>query len=200
MAVSLPLEPVYYYECYNGEFRLTYFIPFDHLKKRVDQGQADAAVLKDYPLGVDLDCSGSDYRDFTRKYRYPLPFEADACRKAFLAIYSSTRGWKRFRGTGLIPAKDLEKYIKPISEELESRDLTSRQFLPPTADLPLSARVKQARKKMAVQKKTRQFLHQFQVAEMDKSKPLNQQPFSKIRKEKGKETTEEFYRRLYQKK
>lgn len=199
MAVALPLEPIYYYECFYGDSRLTYFIPYHMLEKLVNEQNVDAAVLKDFPLGIDLDCNEPDFQAFKKTYGYRPKYSAEAINQAFFAMYSSTRNWKKFRGTGHIPAKDLEKHIKPITKDLKEQELTIEQ-LPPLPKEPTSkAKKRWVKKKLNVQSKAQKFLRNLEVKEMDKRKNLTEQSFSQIKMEKGKESTKEFYSRLYKK-
>lgn len=124
MALALPVNPIYYYECYCGEFRLTYFIPIKRLKELVAEGKANKNILTDFPLGVDLDCNEPDYKSFVSKYGYSPTYKPSMVCNTFLGIYSSTKNWKNFRGTGRISARFIEGLIYLVKLELEEKGLT----------------------------------------------------------------------------
>ena len=124
MAIRSPQEPVYYYECSAGDFHLVYFIPPNELRRLQANGITEQA-LKDFPDGVDLDCTEADFRDFHQLYGWRPASDPEALRETFLAIFSSTRHWKTFRGTGLIPAQDLDRQLGRVQQELERLPVAS---------------------------------------------------------------------------
>ena len=70
MAVASPSERVYYYECSNGRFRLTYFIPPGELKRLCAKKRISPQAEKDFPDGVDLGCTEPDFKVFEETYGF----------------------------------------------------------------------------------------------------------------------------------
>lgn len=139
MEIATPKEPVYYYECSAGRFRLVYFIPPGELQRLRDRGQLSDLAIRDLPDGVDIGCTDPDFSEFEELYGYRPPNDPEALQRAFFAIFSTTRKWKTFRGSGFIPAVDLEMQIETVETELESVDLEPATMAPP----PVRATLKQ---------------------------------------------------------
>lgn len=118
MSVAIPRERCYYYECSDGRVRLTYFIPPNELDDMVAAGQISPAVREDFPDGVDLDCTEPDFADFHAEYGYRPDHDPEALQNAFYAIFTSTRGWRTYRGSGLIPAEELESRIPEVDRSV----------------------------------------------------------------------------------
>ncbi|TFH15066.1 hypothetical protein E4H04_09090 [Candidatus Bathyarchaeota archaeon] len=119
MAVKSPRERVYYSECSYGAFQLSLYIPINELEELADQGRIKRQVLEDFPDGVDLGVSESDYNDFYQSYNYRPEVGAVTAKTLFYTLYTSTRNWRNYRGTDLIPATILEASIKGIETSLE---------------------------------------------------------------------------------
>jgi hypothetical protein len=178
MSVAAPTERAYYYECSGGKFRLTLFIPRGILVGMVDGGSVRADVLVDFPDGVDLDCTEADFDDFQRVYGYRPSWNADQLRAAFFAMFSTSRDWQSFRGTGFIRAEDLEENIEPIQQELESVDL-----LPPAVDgPPLDFEKRRQWVQAQAQQESRaiDLLKSLSVKIVDPTRTMQQQDFSKV--------------------
>ena len=79
MEIRSPTEPVYYYECSAGDFRLTYFIPPEELDRLIAGGKISAAVTDDFPDGVDLDCTEPDFAEFEGSYGTDRPRTPSSC-------------------------------------------------------------------------------------------------------------------------
>lgn len=198
MGVAVPNERVYYYECSSGRFRLTYFIPRGELERLNDSGRIDAKVLEDFPDGVDLGCTDADFGAFKRIYSYRPQQDPEALRSAFLAILSATRNWKRFRGSGFIPAADLERHIEAVDDILLESLPKQVKMEPPGLQAPLLQR-RRTRHRQAVQhSKADKTLRRLQVEGIDPKRTLSQQTFSKITTEEGV-GAEEVFVRLHQK-
>ena len=101
MAICSPREPVYYYECSAGGFRLVYFVPPDDLRQLYGANKISEQALQDFPDGVDLGCTEADFRDFEELYGWRPAADPVQIRRAFLALFSSTRRWKTFRGSAI---------------------------------------------------------------------------------------------------
>jgi len=119
MSVALPKQTVYYYECSYGDFRLTYFMPPVFLEQLISEDRIHAAVLEDFPDGVDLGCTEADFDEFEETYGYRHSTEPRFLRAAFLALYSSTHDWQNYHGTGLVPAVKLERIAAEVAESIE---------------------------------------------------------------------------------
>lgn len=192
MEVSSPIEPVYYYECSAGRVRLTYFIPPEEMDRLIEAGSLESVVREDFPDGVDLDCTLPDFAEFEESYGYRPHFDPEALQAAFFAMFSSTRNWRRFRGTGLIPKTDLERLVEPVGIRLETEGLAPVAREPLPADVPLRERrrrmVKQVRQKVRIQRA----LERIEVPEVDSNRDMRQQTFSEIRKSRGRPAAEIF--------
>ncbi len=198
MAIETPNENVYYYECSNGRFRLSYFIPPGQLKKLSKQGRISPKAVEDFPDGVDIGCIEADFEEFEKSYDYKIPLDPKALRNAFLAILSSTHKWKEFRGTGFIPAADLERHIKKVDGALLRAKKTKREIKPPPDQLSLKQLHQKRRQQADQQKRMDKVLHQLKVKGIDSKKSIAEQSFSEIKKTKGMRAGDVFFR-LHQK-
>ena len=89
MAVEMPKEPTYYYECSYGDFRLVYHIPFSTVEKLVAKGAIQEKVLQDFPDGIDINCFSAEYDAFKTTYNYKPSADPEKMRRAFLALFYS---------------------------------------------------------------------------------------------------------------
>lgn len=201
MAIASPRQPVYYYECSAGRFRLVYFIPGGELQRLQDGGLIAGRALADFPDGIDLDCTRPDFDELERIYGYRPAHDPDALRRAFFALFSSTHDWERFRGSGFVPAIDLESRIEAVDETLLDHDVAPAELepLPPPTTTPeLAERRTQTIRKAALQTRMRQVLAQMPVRGIDPDRNLKQQSFSKIEWDEGP-PAEEAFTRLHRK-
>jgi hypothetical protein len=198
MAIASPRENIYYYECSNGRFRLTYFIPPGELKRLCDDNRISPKVLEDFPDGVDLGCTEPDFKEFNDIYGYRPVHDPDALRRTFFAILSATRNWDKYCGSGFIPAADIERRVNNIDEVLVKKKLLDVEVKSPGAQLSLKQR-RQIRLRQADQKKQAyKTLRELQVDGIDSKRTLPQQVFSRIKMEEGI-GAEEVFIRLHQK-
>lgn len=192
MAVEVPEERVYYYECSAGRFRLVSFLPRAELERLVEAGEMNSKALAHYPDGLDLDCTEADFDEFAKVYDYRPSHGPEKLRAAFLAIFSSTENWRQFRGSGFLPAADLEACLAPATRILEespgygeaepaTRDLAA----PPEPGL-------RGRSRSAAQRQLSSALEELEVDGVDPNKSLREQTFSKIRMSKGEPAAEFF--------
>ena len=196
MDISLPKEPVYYYECSSGTFRLTYFMPLEYLREIVEQGGVSGKVLEDYPDGVDIGCTEPDFEEFHRLYGYRPSTAPDSILRAFYALLTTTRDWKKYRGTGFISAKDIQNYVEVVDARLE-RDHLAPEAIP---KLPAHPSIEERRQRMIQiarrQSKVSNYLKQLPVEGIDPKLPLNQQKFTSIEVREGEKAAEVFTRLL----
>ena len=183
MKISLPSEPVVYYECSYGDFRLTYYIPPEQLQLIIARNNISPKVLEDFPDGIDLNCTESNFAEFQKGYGYRPPLAPDSIHRAFFALLSSTRDWKNFRGTGFIPVKDIERFVEATEAFLEQ-------------NLPMPEQSKQKRDRRARQE-TMAFslLEPMALEGIDSNLTLKDQRFSPIDTQAG-ENSAEFFSRL----
>jgi hypothetical protein len=153
MEIKSPKECVYYYECYNGEFRLTYFIPTEVLKL-ISNRTTKKKILKDFPDGVDLKCTEAAFEDFKTSYDYRPDIDPEEMRNVFLTVYSATRDWKKFRGTGIIKADVLEGHLEKVNKAVEKK----RSTMKPIITLPKKPKPQQIR-----QRRSQQAVHKQQI-------------------------------------
>ena len=192
MKIASPNENVYYYECNNGQFRLFYFMPPRELKELCNKKRILRKVLKDFPDGVDLGCTEADFKQFEETYGYTIPLEPSALRNAFYAIFSTTRNWKKFRGSGFIPAADLEGQMKKVDGVLpKERKIREEPELPPE-QLSFKQLQRRRRRQDARQRETYKVLRKLKVKGIDPGLTLTQQKFSTIKMEKGVDAQEVF--------
>lgn len=181
MKVKSPKENVYYYECGDGQFRLFYFIPPEELKKLKLDKRISSKAIDDFPDGVDLGCTETDFKEFEDSYGYRVPLDPDALRQAFYAILSTTRNWKKFRGSGFIPAVDLENHTEKI-DHLLPREKPSREGVEPKPKRAPLKHFRRSRRKMAASRsQTQARLRRYQPEGIDPKRTLQQQKFSRIR-------------------
>ena len=208
MPIKSPNERVYYYECSYGTFRLTYYIPYEDLEKLCKEGKISEQALIDFPDGVDLRVGETDYMDFKKSYGYRPEVDPELARSLFYTIYSSTKNWTKFRGSDLIPARDLEGTIGDIAESVKSSknrllfDLikTPLTFVPEEMDKTDLKRYRMNRKKYSNnQKKVDNFLKKIKPEGIDSAQTLLNQKFSKIQWTKG-DNLEDVYARIQKKK
>lgn len=198
MAIASPNENVYYYECSNGRFRLSYFIPPGEIKALCDEKLISRNALKDFPDGVDVGCTEADFKVFKETYGYSIRQDPQALRRAFFAIFSTTRNWKDFRGSGFIPAADLERHVDNVNGILRKEIKTREIVEPPPDKISLKQRRQRKRQKGIVGKQTYNVLQKLQVKGIDPDRTLHEQEFSSINMAEG-ENAEELFIRLHQK-
>ena len=199
MAITSPNENVYYYECNNGQFRLFYFMPPRELKGLCDENHISPNVLKDFPDGVDLGCTEADFKEFKNTYGYTIPLNPCALQHAFYAILSTTRNWKKFCGSGFIPAADLERHMKKVDVALLKEKKIKEAVKPPPDQLSLKQLHQRRRRQAVQQRQTYEVLRKLQVKGVDPDRTLLQQKFSTIKMAED-EGAEEVFIRLHQKK
>jgi hypothetical protein len=208
MPVKSPKERVYYYECSYGKFRITYFVPFNELEKLSKKGKIKKQVLNDFPDGVDLRVEEKDYIDFEDSYDYRPELDPEVAKSIFFAILSSTKDWKEFRGSGIIPSRDLEAKNADIEKSVRTdKDQSFSDFIKAprekikpklprvrevkaegiyrTSEVDLK-RYRQMRKKRSEEQKVvDEFLEKIQPQGIDPTQTLQNQKFSKMQWTKG---------------
>ena len=209
MPIKSPNERVYYYECSYGTFRLTYYIPIGDLEKLCKEGKISEQALIDFPDGVDLRVGETDYTDFKESYGYRPEVDPELAKNLFYTIYSSTKNWTKFRGSDLIPARDLEAKIDDITKNVKtSKKLllfdsikTSLRYVPEEKlDKKDLKRYHMNRKKHSNnQKKVDNLLKKIKPEGIDSSQTLLNQKFSKIQWTEG-DNLEDVFTRIQKKK
>lgn len=181
MSVATPTIPAYYFECSFGRTRLTYFIPPEHLEQMVTDDKIHPNVLIDFPDGVDLDCTEADFEDFNISYGFRPNFNANLLRDSFFSMYSTTRDWQSFHGTGFIKADDLEKNVESVQDKLAAEDI-----LPETIsrnvglEFDFSERRSRSQAQTQMKVKIDEALIDLKVDEVDAEKTIQQQPFAQV--------------------
>lgn len=216
MPVKSPKERVYYYECSYGKFRLTYFIPFGELEKLSEEGKIEKQVLDDFPDGIDLRVGETDYVDFKNSYGYRPEVDPEVAKSVFYSIFSTTKDWKKFRGSDIIPAKDLEGRISDIDRKMmaEKNKSLSDSVKPPREKIRLRAgpegmyRIEKAdlkryrvsrKRRAAEQRDVDKFLRKVRPKGIDPKKTLRRQGFSKMQWTEG-DNIGDVFARIQQKK
>lgn len=181
MKMELPEEATYYYECTGKKTRLLYWIPKNVLKDMVNKGEAKKAILRDYPLGLDIKVSQDVFDEFRKKYGLVLDVVPEDVWKAFRSLWLKDK--KSFWGSGNIKKSFLEGLAKKIHKDMEG----FKPPLPSTKERPESA--KQRKKAFTSQTKidqdTDEFLEKFKVPHFKKKKPVAEQTFSRVKMTKG---------------
>ncbi len=217
--VRSPKDNVYYYEVSYGNFRLTYFIPFDELRRLCEVGKIQKQVLEDFPDGVDLRVGETDYADFEKSYGYRPETNPEVAKNAFYAIFSATRDWRNLRGSGIVPAKDVESQIGDLEKkvgieniqlfrgsvetpsEKTKRDSMFRKIGPERAvlkkaDLLTYRQQRQIRNEQ--KKKIEKILQDIKPKWIDPKKTLQTQKFSPLQWTAG-DRIEDVFKRIQQK-
>lgn len=194
MQLSLPSEPVIYYECSYGNFRLTYHIPVEQLQRLVAQSDISAKVLEDFPDGVDLTCTEPDYSGFQKRYGYRPPMAPEYIRRAFFALLTSTRDWQNFRGSGLVPAKDMERFAESAEALLRQNQLLEE--IPEMPEHVPPGQRQEIRGRRAKQESIAYgLLEQMKMEGIDPDQTLKNQKFSPLQMQAG-ENPAEFFSKL----
>ena len=192
MKLSLPGEHVIYYECSYGNFRLTYHIPPGQLQLLITQNKISPKVLEDYPDGVDLNCTQSNFTEFQKGYGYRPPIAPDSIQRAFFALLSSTRDWKNFRGSGIIPAKDIERIAGRVEAYLKQNEAPPEE-IPELPDHPTLEQRHQSLDQRASQElRIYNLLRRMKLDEIDPRQTLRNQEFSPIEMQAGANPAEFF--------
>ena len=199
MAIASPNENVYYYECNNGQFRLFYFMPARQLKELCDKKRISRKVLEDFPDGVDLGCTEADFKRFEEDYNYTIPLDPRALRNAFYAIFSTTRKWEKFRGSGFIPAADLEGRLNKVDGVLKKEKIILEGVKPTQEKLSLRQLHRSRRREDVLERKTHKVLQKLQVKGINPDLTLPEQKFSDIKRQRGVDAKEVFLK-LHQQK
>jgi hypothetical protein len=176
MSVQTPVEISYYYENSYGDFRLVYHIPINILTKLVEQDKIAKKALKDFPDGIDIDCSVPDYNEFEKAYRYRPSADPEAVRRTFRSLISSIEIWDDFIGTGFLGAKYLESLINKVDRSLEAMKIKfpAQETTPPTPP-SLEERRKIRIEQTQQQIKINTALDSLPLAEIDPKKPQTRQ-------------------------
>jgi len=218
MSIISPKERVYYYECSYGKFRLTYFIPHSELKKLPINAQIKEKLLIEYPDGIDLRVEETDYSDFKKTYGYRPPINPEVAQKIFFTMFSKTKNWEEFIGSGIIPAKDLEeKQLADIERSVKKdKNQSFSDFIrtPHEKKKPKIPEITKFRKEVMLkpdkkhlksyhrirkyqgekQKTVYKFLKKIKPAGIDSNKTLREQRFSEIKWTKGDRIEDVFAR------
>lgn len=198
MDISSPRDAVFYYECSNMKFRLTYFIPPSKMETLIESGDLSAKALRDFPDGIDLTCREYEFEDFKQRYGYRPQFSADAVNRAFYAILTDTRKWKEQRGTGFIREAEMIRHVKKIDSMLKQKKMLPED-IGPLPEKPTLRQRKIWMKKLAIQQsQMHSYLEQMHIEDIDPKKPLQKQELSTIRMKRGK-SAEEIFSTLQQK-
>jgi len=120
LSIKTPQERVYYAETSYGKYRLTLHLPYNILQSLVQENKIDQQVLRDYPDGVDLRVGDTDYQDFYNTYGYRPTVDPETAKTLFYTVLTSTKDWKKYRGTDLISARELEEKITGIKKTVET--------------------------------------------------------------------------------
>lgn len=190
MSVSVPRERCYYYECSHGDVRLTYFIPAAHVKKMIRENKISKQVITDFPDGVDLDCTAPDFNEFRKEYGFIPEYSAEELQQAFYAIFSSTKGWSTYRGTGLIHAAELEAKIPEVKQSL-----SVPEDIPDEDEKPSGSFREQYKKRIeavALTAQNKKELRELILRGIDQRKQIHEQMFRPIRMSEGKKPEEIF--------
>lgn len=196
MKITTPSEPVIYYECSYGDFRLTYHIPPGQLQPLIDRDKISPKVLEDYPDGVDLQCTVHHFSEFQTQYGYRLPLAPDSIHRAFYALVSSTRDWKDFRGTGFVSVKDLKRFIKKVNAYLEQNQ-NRIEVIPelpehPTLEQRHHLNTLRARREALIYN----LLERMTLEGIDPNQTIKNQRFSPIEMQAGEDAADFFSRLL----
>lgn len=198
MNITRPKEPVYYYECSAGTYRLVYFMPPETFGSLLEQNKISKKALTDLPDGVDLGCTEPDFDEFEGLYGYRPPHDPVDLRQAFLSILSSTRRWKTFRGTGFIPAARIESQLDAVQEELKRNDLLPKAPVARTEATTLRNRRRLRSDKARYEQKIDRVLQKTPAESINPRKTLGEQEFFEIAWSPGK-PAEELFTEIHQK-
>lgn len=83
MNLSLPAEPIYYFEIGPHEPRLTYHLPFDLMVAHAKSGQLSPDVIKYYPHGIEVRVSESGYEDAREEFGFSSTVKPIDVQQAF---------------------------------------------------------------------------------------------------------------------
>ena len=178
MVVSLPQHPCYYYECSNGSFRLTYFIPPAVLKSLSSKGNISRTVLEDFPDGVDLDCTEPDFADFYEQYKFRPEDSPESLCNAFFAIFSTTHNWTKFRGTGFICAEQIESILIDVDATVRKTMAAKSEATQP--EPTLKERRRRIRQRATQQTRVESSLEKWKVEGVNPKKKLHEQDFTPV--------------------
>lgn len=187
MAIKSPKESVYYYECYNGRFRLSYFIPPKVLKGMAKDLSIERSAVDDFPDGVDLVCTKGSFDAFERTYGIRPGIDPEVMREVFYSVYSTTHNWKKFRGSGYILAEELERHVDKVERAVKKQKAGMRK-LKPLGEAPTPQDLIDRRRHLAArQKKVHVFLEELEVKEVDRTRSMAEQKFPRPALSKGDE-------------
>lgn len=183
MAMQIPKERTYYYECTEKKVRLLHWIPVNVLRDMVNKGKAKKAILRDYPHGLDIKVSRDVFDEFRKKYSLVLDVDPEDVWKAFRALWLKEK--KSFLGSGYIKRTYLEPLAKKIHNDMEGAK-------PPRPIISKKPKNVKQRKKVfmsqtKIDRDTDEFLEKLKVPDFKKRKPVQEQSISKVKLTKGKE-------------
>ena len=120
-------------------------------------------------------------------------------KNAFFAIFSSTKNWKKFRGTGYINAEDIENQLAPLQSEIADKKIMPEKGLKISPELSFKQKQFIKRGKRKKKSELHKFLTKYSVRGVDKSKGLKDQKFTEIQMEGGSEDSSQFFARVTKK-
>lgn len=194
MTDLLPDKSVYYYECSRGSFRLYYYIPPGELEKLVSKRRISENVLEDFPDGVDLGCTDTNFKVFAESYGYRPDINPKSMQQAFFTILSTTRDWKNFRGTGFISHEELESQLETVSAALAKDRLLSKSIRSKPETETLRQRRRKMKQKIVQQKQEHRVLQKLAAKNIDPKRTLAEQRVSHSEMIRGKRAEDVFTR------
>lgn len=107
MPISIPTNPVYYYEVTAKSTRLLLWLPWDYLEL-IAKGNVSKQILKDYPDGIDIEISKSAFKELRERYNFEIEVNPFWIWRAFDALW--LKGvTKQLPCSGYIEKKFLER-------------------------------------------------------------------------------------------
>lgn len=185
MAIQMPRQPAYYYEASNASFRLVYYMPLEMVQALGLPDESWNKISRDYPDGVDLGCTEPDFQEFEELYGYRPPYDPEALQRAFFTIFSSTRNWKKFRGSGLVRADVLEQALEKVEASLADEKLVQKKIKPYAQTTSLTDQRNSFRQRDKSQKRLTSHLQQLEVDVVDPRRTMSQQEFPAIQMKDG---------------
>ena len=196
MELVTPKSRSYYYECSNGRFRLNYYLSFKMLESLVSNDQIRETVLKDFPDGFDLDCTEADFADFKRSYNYQHPFSATKLCQTFKSIFTSTKNWTKYKGSGWIPADFLESRIKTVSNQLFNNEEEKYTIQKARSKQKETNLILLKSKSIQREKRINSILEKIQFEDINRKKYLDEQFVDRIKMEEDTVTPEVFFTKI----
>jgi hypothetical protein len=191
MKLSVPINRAYYFEITPRSVRLIYFVPRKELSALVRQRVLREEALQDFPYGLEVEVSDSEFRLVHEEYGFVTPLPPRLVWFAFRGfwIHSNKRDPAR---SGVLDARRLEAYARELQPEIDEFEREARRLgVSETREIETSTD-RQAEQPPVWSELRDAVLRCIRPRDANPQLPLDQQEWSKVRMSRGRSAAEVF--------